>query len=44
MTSVIWKMALMIYYFRGAVGGVGDGVDAGRAKTIGAVAMIPFPS
>ena len=44
MTSDIWKMALMIYYFTGAVGGVGDGVAAGLAKTIGAVAMIPLPS
>jgi hypothetical protein len=34
----------MIYYFTGAVAGIGDGVAAALAKTIGAAEITPFPS
>lgn len=39
-----YGMAFMIYYFWGTVGGVGVGVGAGLAKTIGAAEITPFPS
>ena len=44
MRNEIWKMPLLIYCFTGAAVGVGVGVAAGLAKTIGAAEITPFPS